>query len=207
MVTAPPDPFRPQQFDLPAGSVIYRVASNSRPVNVFNAGHGAPTRWAFFGTPDPVPVLYAAQDEVAAVSETLLHDIPQEGGLLTPDDYRNKLAGRLITRRSLRLASFMGTGLRTLQVEARHLTDSDPTTYAETVHWAAAAHAAGFDGVVWMSKRCNTDRAYVMFGDRVDSADLEIDPGYARVFAQGPDRDWLVDLCGALHIEVLVKGA
>lgn len=206
MVMPPPDPFTAQAFELPPGSEIYRVASNSRPVDRFNPGHGAPTRWAFFGGP-VVPVLYAAQGEVAAVSETLLHDIPHSGGMLLPADYRDKVAARLLTRRTLNLASFMGTGLRALKVEARDLTDSDPTTYGDTVRWAAAAHAAGFDGAVWMSKRCNTDRAYVLFGDRVQPSDLEIDPGYGRVFAQGPDRDWLVDLCGPMHIEVLIKGA
>jgi hypothetical protein len=144
---------------------------------------------------------------LAAACETLLHDIPQAGGLLLPAAYRDKITARLITGRDMRLASFMGTGLRALEVEARDLPDSDPTTYGETVRWAAAAHAAGFDGVVWMSKRCNTDRAYVLFGDRVGTADLEIDPGYARVFAQGLDRDWLIDLCGPMHIEVAVKGA
>ncbi|MCU1572672.1 MAG: hypothetical protein JWO93_754 [Micrococcaceae bacterium] len=206
MVRPPLDPFTAQEFTLPAGSEIYRVASNSRPVNEFNPGQGAPTRWAFFGDP-PVPVLYGAEGEVAAVCETLLHDIPQDGGLLVPSAYRNKVAARLLIRRDIRLASFMGTGLRTLKVDARDLTESDPTTYGETVQWAAAAHSAGFDGVAWMSKRCNTDRAYVLFGDKISAVDLEIDPGYARIFAQGPDRDWLIDLCGPLHIEVAVKGA
>jgi hypothetical protein len=207
MVTpGPPAPFEPEEFFLAAGSAVYRIASNSRGVDAFNPGKGAPTRWAFFGAP-PVPVLYAAQGEISAVCETLLHDIPHDGGLLLPTSYRDKIAARLITGRDLRLASFMGTGLRKLKVEARDLTDSDPTTYGDTVHWAAAAHAAGFDGVSWMSKRCNTDRAYVLFGDRVEPADLEIDPAYARVFTQGPDRDWLIDLCGPLHIEVLVKAA
>lgn len=207
MVTpAPSSPFNPQVYTLPAGSEIYRVASNSRGVDEFNPGKGAPTRWAFFGTP-PVPVLYAAQSDIAAVCETLLHDIPQAGGFLRPSGYRDKVAARLTTSRDLRLASFMGTGLRTLKVQARDLSDSDPTTYGQTVHWAAAAHGAGFDGIAWMSKRCNTDQAYVLFGDRVNPGDLEVDPGYARVFALGPDRDWLIDLCGPLHIEVLVKGA
>lgn len=207
MVTpAPPDPFASQEFPLPSGSVIYRVASNSRPADAFNPGEGGRTRWAFFGTPK-VPALYAAQGEVAAVCETLLHDVPQDGGLLLPSQYRNRIAARFITRRALTLACFMGTGLRALKVDARDLTESDPTTYGDTVRWAAAAHTAGFDGVVWMSKRCNTDQAYVFFGDRVDPADLELDPSYARVFAQGPDRDWLIDLCGPLHIEVVIKGA
>lgn len=207
MVTpAPPEPFTVQEFILPSGSGIYRVASNSRPADTFNPGKGASTRWAFFGVP-AVPVLYAAQSEVAAVCETLLHNIPMAGGQVRPAAYWDKIAARLTTRRDLRLASFMGTGLRALMMDSRDLTDSDPTTYGETVHWAAAAHTAGFDGVAWMSKRCNTDQAYVLFGDKVGAGDLEIDPEYARIFAQGPDRDWLIDLCGPMHIEILVKGA
>lgn len=99
----------------------------------------------------------------------------------------------------------MGTGLRTLRVEARDVTDSDPTTYPETARWAEAARRAGFDGLARMSKRCNTDRAYVLFGDRVTQGDLPVSPDYARVFAAGPDLDWLVDLCTPLHIEVLLR--
>jgi hypothetical protein len=41
------------------------------------------------------------------------------------------------------------------------------------VAWAEVAHAAGFGGCAWMSKRCNTDRAYVLFGDRVGRDDVE----------------------------------
>lgn len=206
MTPKPPNPFTAQEFILPRASGIYRVASNNRGVDEFNPGKGAPTRWAFFGD-GPVPVLYAAQSEVAAVCESLLHDIPPDGGLLRPSAYRDRIAARLIIRRDLRLAAFMGTGRRALKVEARDLTDSDPTTYGRTVHWAAAAHRAGFDGVAWMSKRCNTDQAYVLFGDKVGAGDLEIDPEYAQIFAQGTDRDWLIDLCGPMHIEILVKGA
>lgn len=204
MTPAPPDPFEAQEFVLEAGSRVYRVADNKRQVNSFNLGQGAPTRFAFFGNPS-IPVLYAAQGEVSAVCETLLHNIPVEGGNLLPFAYRNRLEAKLIVGRDLRLASFMGTGLRALRVEARDLIDSDPTTYPDTVHWAAAAHAAGFDGAAWMSKRCNTERAYVLFGDRVDTSDLKIADDYARVFAAGPDLDWLVDLCGPMHVEVIVK--
>ena len=205
MVTpAPPEPFEAQELTLGAGSAIYRVAGSSRPANEFNPGIGAPTRFAFFGDP-PVPALYAAQSEVAAVCETMLHDIPATGGSLLPHAYRTRLAAKLTVALDLRLASLMGTGLRTLRIEARDITDSDPTTYPETVRWAEAAHRAGFDGLAWMSKRCNTDRAYVLFGDRVTPDDLPISPDYARVFAAGPDLDWLVDLCTPLHIEVLVR--
>lgn len=206
MVTpAPPDPFEPLEFILEAGTSLYRIAKNDKYAESFNPGNGGPTRFAFFGAPI-VPVLYAAESEVAALCETLLHDIPIEsGGSLLPSDYAGRVAIRLVTQRRLRLAAFMGKGLWALQVEAGDLTGSDPTTYGDTVKWAQAAHTAGFDGVVWMSRRLNSDRAYMLFGDRVSPADLEKAVDYRRIFTAGPDLDWLVDVCGPLHVEVIVK--
>ncbi len=52
------------------------------------------------------------------------------------------------------------------------LTDTAPTEYGQTVRWAHAAHTAGLDGTVWMSRPCNTDRAMVLLGDRIGSGDL-----------------------------------
>lgn len=47
----------------------------------------------------------------------------------------------------------------------------------------------------------------MFFGDRVTEADFEVEPGSGRLFAVGPDRDWLVDLCALMHIEVLPGSA
>ncbi len=149
-----------------------------------------------------VPTLYAAESEVAAVCETLLHDIPATGGVLLPDQYLSMVLSRLTTKKDLVLASFMGTGLRALGVEAEELTASEAAYYGETVKWAKAAHEAEYDGIVWMSHRCNTDHAYIFFGDRVASDDLRIETSGARAFALEPDLAWLTDLCGPLRIEV-----
>ncbi|KRF07074.1 hypothetical protein ASH00_16140 [Arthrobacter sp. Soil782] len=203
MVTGPKGAFEPLSFTLTAGEQLYRVFSNrsGRPANAFNPGAGRRTRFAFFGDPK-VPVLYAAQTEEAAVCETLLHDVPIDGGMLNHDDYGDKVMARLIAGRDLNLASFMGTGLRALKVEETDVTATPASSYGETVAWAEAAHAAGFDGIVWMSHRCNTDRAFVFFGDRVTDADLEIDIRFARVFELDPDRAWLSDFCAPLHVDV-----
>ncbi len=194
------------------GTVIFRVASNARGANIFNAGFGGRTRFALFGSSSlrikaaspVVPILYGAQSIDAVICESLLHDIPQSGGLLRPRAYSDKIGARLVTGRDLRLASFMGLGLKHLKVEQSHLIDTPPTTDQETVVWAQAAHHAGFDGVVWMSRRCNSDRAYVLFGDRVGPDDLTIDPGFAHVYGAGPGLDWLMRFCAPLHIDVLV---
>ncbi|MFD1211582.1 RES family NAD+ phosphorylase [Arthrobacter sp. GCM10027362] len=204
MVTpGPPSPFHPQAITLPAGTGLYRVLNNRRHPVEFNPGHGGPTRFAFFGDP-PVPVLYAAQTEAAVVSETLLHDVPLEGGFLRPLHYCDKVAARITLTRDARLASFVGAGLRVLKTEASRLTGTDADQYLRTVGWAEAAHGAGFDGAAWMSRRYDTDLAYVLFGDRFAQDDLVLDPGFGRVFAAGSDLDWLITFCAPLHVQVLL---
>lgn len=186
---------------LTAGTLLYRVGAISRPIATFNTGHGGPTRFAFFGTP-PVPVLYAADTQNAALAESLLHDIPATGGNLLWDDYARVVMGRIAITRPLRLAAFRGLGLRRLGVEARQLTDTPAATYPETVRWAAAAHEAGLDGVAWTSRLANDARAIVLFGDRAADA-VDQDHTFARLFTSGPGLDWLIDTCAPLRINVL----
>ncbi|WP_394214372.1 RES family NAD+ phosphorylase [Brachybacterium vulturis] len=205
-VPAPPEHFDPLVDVLPAGSRLYRTfsAAPDRHVTTFNPGYGGPHRFSFFGDP-PVPVLYAAQSEIAAVCESLLHDVPLTGGRIMPEHYERSVTGALETTRDLRLAVFHGLGLRRLGVEPVQLTASPARTYRATVAWARAAHAAGLDGAEWMSARLDTDRAYIFFGDRVREDDLRVVTSYGRVFVTGPDRDWLVDLCASVKVDVLTR--
>jgi hypothetical protein len=203
VVTRPPFPFEPAVTNLPAGQRLYRVLSSTRTATEFNPGLGAPTRFAFFGTP-VVPVMYAADTEDAAIAETLLHDIPADGGVLPYDQYAGKALVRLELTRALRLAVLHGMGLRKLKVTAQDLTASPASAYRDTVAWAQAAHHAGLDGLVWMSRMCNDTKAYVFFGDRCTDAFAQ-DPGHARIFASPADQIWLIDLCAPLHVDVLLE--
>lgn len=203
MVTRPPSPFEPAATNLPAGQRLYRVLSSTRTATEFNPGVGAPTRFAFFGNP-VVPVMYAAEREDAAIAETLLHDIPAAGGVLPYDQYAGKALVRLEVTRGLRLAVLHGMGLRKLRLTAADVTASPASTYHDTVSWAEAAHNAGLDGLVWMSRMCNDAKAYVFFGDRCTDAFTQ-DPGFARIFASPADQMWLIDLCAPLHVDVLLE--
>lgn len=172
----------------------------------FNAGHGSGGRWSFFGHP-PVPVLYAADTELAAVAETILHDVPVHGGRVARMSWEGRVISRLRTTRQLKLARLHGLGLRAVGVHACQLTDTPAAEYPTTRVWAEALHAlaAQFDGLSWMSRQCNSDRAVVLFGDRVAPGDLDQDAGHARFFSLGsPDLDWLINQCGAIGIEVEV---
>jgi hypothetical protein len=207
LVPEPPKPFTPIVQTLTTGHALYRVHGNSRLGNEFNPGAGGRTRFAFFGVP-AVPVLYAADTEAATVSESILHDVPIEGGQVTPHEYAGRVISRILVERELRLAQLHGPGLRALKVEASRLTGTDRSHYGRTVSWAERAHVhqnhtAPLDGMVWMSKRCNSDLAYVFFGDRVLASDFVVDGGYARAFDLTADLARLSDFCAPQHIDVV----
>lgn len=204
-VPNPPDPFDAAAETVPEGHLLYRVHSSVRTVEDFNPGFGSPSRFAFFGEP-PVPVLYGADTEQASLAESLLHDVPAAGGTLAYRQYADKVMGRLAVTRPLTLASLRGLGLRRLGVAARDVTDTDASEYPRTVLWARAAHAAGFDGVAWTSRKCNDARAVVLFGDRCADA-VRQDPSFGRLFQTGPGLDWLITTCLPLHVTVLPPGA
>lgn len=202
----PPVPFEPRTIVMPRLTGMYRLHDNKYRTNEFNPGPKGAGRFHFFGAP-PVWVLYTASTEAAAVAETLLRNIPAAGGHISYGDYQSKVMAAMEIKREVRLASFLGTDLRALRVTPEQLTTTPGENYPQTRKWAEAAHAAGFDGIAWMSRQDNSGRAYMFFGDRVTENDFEVVPGSGRIFAVGPDRDWLTDLCAPMHIEVLPGSA
>lgn len=200
----PGTPFEPMGFELAAGAHLYRVFSNERKSPVeFNPGFGAPTRFAFFGDPK-IPVLYAAETEEAAICETILHEVPPGPGSVMFDEIKDKVCAQITPTRNLHLAAFMGDGLRKIGTEAKHVTGTMASEYHRTVLWAEAAHTAGFDGLVWMSNRRNTDRAYILFGDRMTDGGIEIVPVGGNIYAAGPGFNRVVDYLSSVDIEVLM---
>lgn len=209
-VPPPPVPFDALEHVLTAGSVLHRV-HGSFPAGAFNPGMGGPTRFAHFtdaGDPSAgiVPVLYAASTAEAAVCETLLHDVPLQGGRLSRVKYHGRRETTLVLQRDVRLAKLMGAGLRRLSVAPQDLTATSGDVYAQTVLWAQAAHAAGFEGLAWMSARENTAEAYVLFGDRVAESELqETSDGLGPFDRPGPGFRWLSAYCALVKVELLLS--
>jgi len=148
--------------------------------------------------------LYAAQTEQAAICESILHDIPPGPGRILYENIADKACAPITPMKDMRLVSLMGDGLRMLGTKAKHVTGTMSSQYGRTVRWAEAAHGAGFDGLVWMSNRRNTDRAYVFFGDRVSHQDFAVAAGRSRIFAAGEGFDWLAEYLSTLKIEILI---
>lgn len=203
LVGYPPRPIDPLIEGWAAGRAIHRVHGPDRQATSFSPGPRPLTRFAFFGEPI-VPVLYGAEGEEAAVAETLLHDLPTVGGRLVPERYRGRVVSQVLPRRELRLAQLHGGGLRRLGARSTNLTDTTAAHYIRTVQWAAAIHKdTDLDGIVWMSRQWNSQKAVVLFGDRVGSRELSVDPTLGRSFATPDGFEWLAALCQHLKVVVI----
>lgn len=196
----PPVPFDPLQETLPAGTVAYRCHDLGFDAAGANPGPRGAGRFHFFGSP-PVPALYAAQSPAGALCETILRYQPSgTQTVLPPAAYRSKGVSTLQLSRDLNFAVFHGAGLYRLGVHQDQLTNTPGSNYPRTRRWAEAAHAGGFDGVIWMSRQLNDIKSWMVFGDRVPAADFTVTE---QVELGGAGFEWLVDVCAPMKVDVL----
>ncbi len=137
-------------------------------------------------------MLYGAEGEDAAISETVFHDAPVGRGraFVPAKRLKDKTLGWVRPRRDLVLVELLGHGLRRLGLRPENLTDTQIDQYERTVAWAQALHHSlpDIDGLIWMSRQFNSEKALVLFGDRVNEAELE-SIGPAVPLEVGPGRE------------------
>ncbi|MEV6829278.1 RES family NAD+ phosphorylase [Amycolatopsis sp. NPDC051102] len=181
--------------------------------NKFNPGSGEGGRFNWFNDENGcrVPVLYAADCYAGAIAETVLRNVPLTGRRTL---LRKYYLGRCVTKLKLdssvvlRLAEFHDPGLLRLGLRPRQLTEAISCHYGRTVKWAEAVHqqVREAQGLVWMSGRFNTARALVLFGDRVDSANLHVVPGSVEAVDSGPGLQRLIKLTMEADITIVKPG-
>jgi hypothetical protein len=114
--------------------------------------------------------MYAATNLECAVHETVFHEI-QYDAKYKSIGYQEieKLDYSVVrTRRDLVLAG-LEPDLNRWGLTRRQLIDTFAADYEATAEWAIALHHAfsDIDGLVWTSRRCDPERAYLLFGDRL----------------------------------------
>lgn len=189
---------------LPSGTELVRVHLSKYEAAAYNPGPDparVETRFAFFGSPT-VPVLYAAATAEAAIAEVLLHDVPIAGGRIDETLVRQRVLSRVVATRDLWLLALHGDGFRRIGTDAEDITRTSPSRCIEAVPWAAAAHAAGFDGIAWMSRRHDAAKSYVFFGTQGKRGDFTPIPGRDRAFAFDKDLDWLTRKLLPLNVRI-----
>ena len=160
-----------------AGEELGRIHLSTYHATEFNPGMGAPTRFALISDLDGnvIPTLYAGTSYMCATFEYLFHNIDAAGAFksvaLTTVDRLSY--SRIAARRDLKLVRLFEHDLNKLQLTRADLIDTPASSYSQTRLWAEAVHAqSDADGLMWTSRRCDPERALILFGDRVGGSDL-----------------------------------
>jgi hypothetical protein len=174
MIPRPPTPLpATNRIALPSTTDLHRIHNSGFASNSFNSCQGRPSRFAPLVRADGtcIPTLYAATNLECAVHETVFHEI-QHDAKTKSIGYReieNLDYSVLRPRRDLVFASLFEPDLNRWELTRRQLIDTFAADYEATAEWAIAIHDnfSDIDGLVWTSRRCDPERAYLLFGDRL----------------------------------------
>lgn len=176
-----PDPF--PDFNtviLPAGAPLVRIHDPSFDGKAFNPCMGGLTRFAplALAAGGCLPTLYAADDFESALFETVFHDVAFDTrpAYVALPKVTSRSCSRLETTRDLVLANLREADLNSIGLTRSQLIDTLAIEYPRTARWAEGFHRKdpNVDGLVWTSRRCDPQSAYLLFGDRVGPSDLAV---------------------------------
>lgn len=179
---APVPPLDPLFERWPAGTTIHVIHDTAFAPESFNPGIDAagvlrkPTRFAPIRDAKDrvVPYLYGGATLDCAIFETVFHDVPNDAPdkFVDLDAFAQRGHGQLVPRRELLLVDLTSEGLHRLKIPKEELIASPARDYVATARWAEALHreCKDADGLVWMSRQRDRDKAVLLFGDRMKGA-------------------------------------
>lgn len=177
IVPAPPVPLECNSHELAAGTVLHRIHDGRFGPCEFNPGLGHSRFAPFEIVGAAIPTAYGATSLECAAFETIFHDIDPAAAfksirwsMLVPLRYST-----IQLTRAVILAPLFSADLMKLGLERSQLIDTPRSTYKQTQAWSPAIHgsAARPEGIVWVSRRYDQERALILFGDRISGSDLE----------------------------------
>jgi hypothetical protein len=174
MIPRPPTPFPAiHRIALPSATDLHRIHNCGFASNSFKPCQGRPSRFAPLLRADGtcIPTLYAATNLECAVHETAFHEIQHDAKTKSIGYHEiEKLDYSVLRpRRDLVLASLFEPDLNRWGLTRRQLIDTFAADYDATAQWAIALHDnfPDIDGLVWTSRRCDPEKAYLLFADRL----------------------------------------
>lgn len=110
--------------------------------------------------------------------ETVFHDVAFDArpAYVALAKLTSRAYSRLVVARDIVLANLREADLNRLGLTRAMLIDTLATQYGQTARWAEGFHRKDphVGGLAWTSRRCDPQSAYLLFGDRVDVADLRV---------------------------------
>ena len=168
-------------WPLRKGRKLYRIYDERFAPDSFNPCLGRPTRFAPISSKGTcIPSMYGASTFECAVFETIFHDVPAKAKVkvVPMSDITGRAYAELKLTRSLRLGTLFTPELKSLGLTRAQLIDVTAKWYPNTARWAEAIHEQyhDLDGLVWTSRQCDPNVAYLFYGDRVHPSDLAVVP-------------------------------
>jgi hypothetical protein len=180
MIPPPPAVFPAiNRVTVPAATELHRIHNCSFAGNAFNPCLGRPSRFAPLLRADGacIPTMYAATSLECAAHETLFHEIQHDAKCksIGYHEIENLDYSVIQPRRDLVLASLFEPDLNRWGLTRRQLIDTFAADYEATAKWAIALHGSfsDIDGLVWTSRRCDPEKAYLLFGGRIPADVLD----------------------------------
>ena len=215
----PPDRYEgtPERLSLPSGTRLARVHSVRFAVTEFNPtlARSPLTGGRFDATPtDEYGFLYAAGDDMTAVSEAVLRDLPidERGARLLPRVRLSDLRiSWLVTTVDIQLVTLRsGRDLASVGQDA-WLTVAPAAEYPVTRRWASAIRiwAPWGAGLTWRSLREPAGLAFVFFSDRCPAdafAELTVDlpvPAGEQDLHAGPARIYIEEILARYRVTLM----
>ena len=200
---------------LRAGAALYRVYDGARGYDEHNPGYGD-TRFAPFDalvTGARVPTMYLAATEVAAMLETVFHDVHHTAGRAI---YERDLLGTLLSRDEMptdaAVADLRDPELARLGIDRDRLIATPAEHYPCTRRVAADLHAhltPRIDGIVWDSRQAELTgvgpvEVLILFGDRYPSGrgSWQLRPPGLSALHEGPGRLKLDEIAETLNATI-----
>ncbi|WP_227318596.1 RES family NAD+ phosphorylase [Cedecea davisae] len=181
--------------NLAAGTVLYRCHAMQWAGNSFNPGrelgendYGA--RFSPFKDElgMQVPSLYVADSLSGALAETLFHDLigGERRGFLSIRPWLTWGMSELVSKRDLVLATLKTADLYRMGLTKQLFLLSDRPAYLQTQRWAKAIYHQNhdIDGMVWKSRQHDDSSAFILFGNRLNTADLELQGKTRSIFTE-----------------------
>lgn len=180
MIPKPPPKLgvvNPWQLD--KGCELHRIHDETFPGDCFNPCVGKPTRFAPIHSKGKcIASMYAAESIECAAFETIFHDVPVKAKLkvVSMIDIMGRAHSVLKTKRAFQLGALFAPDLKSLGLKRAQLIDANAKWYVDTARWAEAIHDQyhDLDGLVWTSRQCDPNVAYLFYGDRVSPKDFEV---------------------------------
>lgn len=205
-VQAEPRPLTRAVTTIPAGTGLWHVGFTNIPFAAYDRRIDCDHRFSpLLRSGSPLGTIYLAETKEVAIAETLWRQLPLRRARLMFERVQSRTIGTVTTARDLLLKELHDPGLRALGLRDENLTHTPSTCYRRTRAYGQALldDHPDVDGFVWMSRRFNTHRCFMLIANE----QIQFTPDSHASLTEPAQRDDFIRLCERAGVAVTLSVA